>query len=126
MLIAMVQKDFRFPTVYSCAGREFVKYEYRQVPAGFEEEAKANPYLTTKEVAEEERVEIVLTNVEEVDATDSAIALANEKGVDLAEVKGSGVGGRILKSDVETVLMGGEEEEPTDLDEFIDMDDTRT
>lgn len=41
----------------------------------------------------------------EPDATDAAVALAAEHGVDLATVAGSGAGGRILVSDVEAVLV---------------------
>lgn len=37
----------------------------------------------------------------EVDATEGAIELANQLGVDLAQVAGSGKDGRILKADVE-------------------------
>lgn len=38
----------------------------------------------------------------EVDATDSARELAAERGVDLADVSGSGADGRITKADVES------------------------
>ena len=37
-------------------------------------------------------------------ATDSAIELADEYGIDLADVDGSGKDGRILKRDVETLI----------------------
>jgi len=40
----------------------------------------------------------------EVDATDSARALAEEQGVDLDTIQGTGSGGRIIKRDVEAVL----------------------
>ena len=40
-------------------------------------------------------------NSEEVDATDSARELAEQEGVDLASVDGTGKDGRVLKSDVE-------------------------
>jgi pyruvate/2-oxoglutarate dehydrogenase complex dihydrolipoamide acyltransferase (E2) component len=43
----------------------------------------------------------------EVDATDSAIDLALASGIDLSSIKGSGAGGRILKSDVEAALDEG-------------------
>lgn len=39
-----------------------------------------------------------------IDATDGAIAAADEHGVDLATVTGTGANGRITKADVEAVL----------------------
>lgn len=39
-----------------------------------------------------------------IDATEAAARLAEENGIDLGEVKGSGVGGRIIIGDVEALL----------------------
>lgn len=39
-----------------------------------------------------------------IDATDGALALADEYGVDLATITGTGANGRITKADVEAVL----------------------
>ena len=41
---------------------------------------------------------------QEIDATDAAIKLAKENGINLAGVTGSGAGGRILKSDIERLV----------------------
>lgn len=38
-----------------------------------------------------------------VEATEAAAALADEKGVDLTEIEGTGAHGRITKADVEKV-----------------------
>ncbi len=46
-----------------------------------------------------------------VDATDAAQALAAEKGVDLAQVKGTGKGGRIVESDVEAAAESHDSQE---------------
>lgn len=40
----------------------------------------------------------------DIEATDSAKELANENGIDLATVNGSGANGRIIKSDVEALV----------------------
>jgi pyruvate/2-oxoglutarate dehydrogenase complex dihydrolipoamide acyltransferase (E2) component len=45
------------------------------------------------------------------DATDSAAQLAEENGVNLAEITGTGVGGRITKEDVERHLAETSEQE---------------
>jgi len=44
--------------------------------------------------------------VEEPEATPAAAELADEKGVDLTEVEGSGVGGKVTKADVEKAAGG--------------------
>lgn len=49
-------------------------------------------------------------NNDEVDATEAAIELAEELGVDLSEVEGSGTDGRIMKPDVEAFLVNEEDE----------------
>jgi len=50
MIEAQVKKDARWSIITACAGREFIKGEYRIVPAGMEAEAKANPFLETRAV----------------------------------------------------------------------------
>jgi pyruvate/2-oxoglutarate dehydrogenase complex dihydrolipoamide acyltransferase (E2) component len=39
-----------------------------------------------------------------IDVTDGAIKLANEHGIDLSSIQGSGADGRIVKRDVEALL----------------------
>jgi pyruvate/2-oxoglutarate dehydrogenase complex dihydrolipoamide acyltransferase (E2) component len=45
---------------------------------------------------------------QEADATDAARKLAEKNGVDLADVEGTGSGGRVILSDVEAYLEGVE------------------
>lgn len=45
----------------------------------------------------------------EIDVTPTARTLAAEQGIDLASVKGSGKGGRVLKSDVEQAIKARDE-----------------
>lgn len=47
MLMARVKPDARWSIITACSGREFTKRDWRQVPAGMEAEAEANPYLET-------------------------------------------------------------------------------
>ena len=42
---ARVKADGRWPSVTACSGREYVKTEWRVVPAGMEAEAERNPFL---------------------------------------------------------------------------------
>lgn len=42
---AKVKSSYRWSTVTALGGLEFVKSEYRRVPAGFEKEAQAHPFL---------------------------------------------------------------------------------
>lgn len=60
------------------------------------------------EVAREDEQE---SESDEFDATEAAVALAEEADVDLSEVEGSGKDGRVVKSDVEAALA---EDEPSD------------
>jgi len=50
MIEAQVKKDARWSIITACSGREFIKDEFRIVPAGMEAEAKANPFLETRAV----------------------------------------------------------------------------
>lgn len=43
---------------------------------------------------------------EEVSATDAAEELAEEEGVDLSDVEGTGADGKVLKSDVQDAIDG--------------------
>lgn len=64
--------------------------------------------LTDAELAELEGLEKAEAELgqgdDEPDATDSARELAKQHNIDLADVRGSGEGGRIIKSDVEKVV----------------------
>lgn len=48
----------------------------------------------------------VETEAQTINATDSALELANEHGVDLTQVVGTGADGRVLKSDVQAAIDG--------------------
>lgn len=100
---AKVKKSARFPLITSCAGKEFVRYEYREVPAGFEQEAENNPFLDVEKgkVSSPSSRPSTAPHVSgEVNATGAAVELAAESDVDLSEVSGSMAGGRISKGDV--------------------------
>lgn len=93
--------------VRAFTGLEFVHYEWRRVPVGNDGEAER---LEVAGLLEFERMPVAAAPVAvvKVDATRGAVTLAAQSGIDLADVVGSGFGGRILKSDVEMAL---EEEE---------------
>lgn len=47
----MKAKSKRFSSVTAFSGLEFVRYEWRDVPIGFEDEAQRNPFLELQEDA---------------------------------------------------------------------------
>lgn len=72
-----------------------------------EVENRISEIKSEEEVVEEPQVESVAETEPEmvdVDITDAARELAEENEVDLGAIEGSGVGGRILVSDVRAVL----------------------
>jgi pyruvate/2-oxoglutarate dehydrogenase complex dihydrolipoamide acyltransferase (E2) component len=62
----------------------------------------STPIAVTPATPEEEDDDAAAES--EVDATESAVALAEENGVDLSEVEGTGTDGRITKADVQAYL----------------------
>ena len=82
-LEAMVNERTRFGTINAFSGFEYVRYEWRAVPAGYEEQAQAHPYLNTRPRMVS-TVEVELENA--VGATDEEI-VTDETGDD-----GAGVG----------------------------------
>jgi hypothetical protein len=47
-LEAMVNEKTRHSTVNAFSGHEYVRYEWRAVPVGFEAQAQAHPYLSVR------------------------------------------------------------------------------
>lgn len=45
---AIVNEKTRYSTVNAFSGFEYVRYEFRPVPKGYEEQAKKHPYLTVR------------------------------------------------------------------------------
>lgn len=109
---ARVKSDSKLKTITAFGGIAYSPLEWREVPAGCEAEAEANPFLDVREegsaVAEAASADEIpappeegeIENAPEFEATPSAIELAEELGVDLASVEGSGADGKIVKSDV--------------------------
>lgn len=103
-LQARVKDDYRWGVITACGGAEFVKTEWRNVPLGYSESAKNHPDL-------ELSISVPGSTEYTVDATDAAVELADERGIDLLTVVGTGTNGRILKSDVENAILSGGENE---------------
>lgn len=73
-------------------------------------EAKAPKEEKAPPKAEAAPAEAEARPAEEVDVTDAARELAEEQGIDLASLEGTGKDGRILKGDVEKAIKEREEE----------------
>lgn len=117
MLEAKVKDSEEKAIIIACAGERYDKKGWRPVPVGREDEARQNPYLVVRDVDgvvslpaqvdnNDDREEISVVEGEgELNATDAAIELAREAGIDISDVEGTGLDGRILKSDVAEAIV---------------------
>lgn len=74
---AMVNEKTRHGTVIAFSGYEYVRYEWRRVPAGFEEQAEKHPHLdvrvrnvTEEEIQEATEEQAVGAVTDETEASD--------------------------------------------------------
>tara|TARA_A100001015_G_scaffold144389_1_gene160251 strand:- start:357 stop:1631 length:1275 start_codon:yes stop_codon:yes gene_type:complete len=72
-----------------------------QIEAVKETEAKTTPKVETP--PEEEAPKAIRTTSDRIKASPLAKKIAEEKGIHLGDIQGSGPGGRIVRSDVETI-----------------------
>jgi pyruvate/2-oxoglutarate dehydrogenase complex dihydrolipoamide acyltransferase (E2) component len=91
-------------TIRAFTGLEYVAYEWRPVPAGNDDEVARLAGWGYLELEDDAPPAAAAVN-----ATESAVKLAAEEGVDLADVVGSGVGGRITYRDVQAAWTEEEE-----------------
>jgi hypothetical protein len=56
-MLARVKQDYLAGAVTAFSGREYIRSEWREVPAGFEEQAKNHPLLETQLSLEDIRAE---------------------------------------------------------------------
>lgn len=54
-MLARVKQDYLAGSVTAFSGREYIRSEWREVPAGFEEQAKSHPLLETQPSLDEVR-----------------------------------------------------------------------
>lgn len=104
---AKVRADSPQSVIFACAGIPFVRGEWTEVPPGREAEAVANPYLEIRRDADAKQ-ETPRAELEEpadnLNISEAALSLAQEHGIDLAQIEGSGSNGRILVSDVRAAI----------------------
>ena len=92
-----LRENWRWGTV-QVAGREFTKAGVELQEAELTEEIRNSPLLEITRISGQDGSE---------EATEAARALADQEGLLLGGVVGTGAGGRILKRDVEAVLGEG-------------------
>ena len=77
-MLARVKQTCRWNTVTAFAGREYIRNEWRRVPAGLEAEAQRHPMLDIDAGAQPEQV---APAVEPARTKDELKALAKEAGI---------------------------------------------
>jgi len=94
---AIVKDSYKWNSVVAFTGREFIKREWRPVPSSHIDEAvRGHPFLSFRET--EETTDTRAND--EIDVTASALELANENGILLRDVIGTGNKGKIVKKNV--------------------------
>jgi len=112
--VRLAPKKWRWPTA-QVAGREFTREPMELQEVELTEEIRNSPLLVVEELPQVvvEAIPVAAGGdvdasedalSEGVDATDGARALAEEMGVPLGAVVGSGAGGRVTKRDVERAM----------------------
>lgn len=103
-----VKEDSRFHTITALGGMTFLRTESVSVDKEFKEEVERNPYLEIVGDESDPALADAPPSAEgEINATDGAIALAEESGVDLIGVEGSGKEGRIGVPDIRALIEEG-------------------
>lgn len=116
----MVKVKYVGPHMAILAGRAIFQGESREVSLGQLEAARRHHPHGFVIVGGEEKPQAVEESEPEISASPAAVKLAEEHGIDLVTVEGSGAGGSIVKSDVEAAVAalvegeGSGEEEPAE------------
>lgn len=119
---AKVKPDVRWHSITACAGVTFLKKVWTEVPPGREEEALNNEFLMVDlGVGQEGVAEASLPSSKpdepetadepaepaepaEPEATRAAFEMAKSAGLDLADIVGTGDGGKVLAGDVRKAI----------------------
>ena len=62
LMLAKVKQESRYGIITAFSGVEFIKTEWREVPAGKEDEARAHPLLLVQEITLEVKPEPVIVH----------------------------------------------------------------
>ena len=92
---AKVKQDSRLSAITACAGVQFSKHHWTDVPPDRIAEALANPFLDIEVASSEPEAEETKPMI-----TEAAEKLAAETGVDLSQVSGTGKDGLVTVADV--------------------------
>ena len=120
MIEARVKEQSPWRTINAFSGRQYTRGEWQRVPDDVPSQKEARRrmvdekelYLEFREDLPAEAEDAVIVPAEVVlpepeakpEITEGALALIRDRGLNPADIIGTGLGGRIIKSDVERVL----------------------